>query len=579
MRFTSIQERFAAQVERTPDAIAVVDGQRRLSYRDLDAETARLAARLVAHGVRPQEPVAVLLERSADVVVAFLAVLRAGACYLPLHQAGPDERIRRILDRSGAALALTHAATGDRSLPDGVVALRVDGATGPDGPPPAAGTHPDDVAYVMYTSGSTGQPKGVAVTHRGVLRLVADPCWDTGRHSCVPMLAPHAFSVSTYELWVPLLRGGRVVVAPPGVPDAPTLRRLVRDEEVTGLHLTAGLFRVLAEEDPTCLAGVREVLTGGDVVSAGAVRKVLRHCPDLTVRAMYGQTEATLFTVHAPMTAVDPPADVVPMGRPLHGVGHRVLDERLRPVPDGTVGELYLTGERLARGYVDEPELTAASFVADPDGLPGRRMYRTGDLVRRDTDGLLHFCGRANDQVKVRGFRVELAEVEAALEADPSVAHAAVVAVPVPTGDRRLVGYVVPAAGPVDVAALTAHVGRLLPDYMTPSVVVPLDRLPLTGNGKVDRRALPVPELGPQDGGRAPETERERALCEIFADVLGMPRVGPDDSFFDLGGQSLQAMRLVSRIRAVLGREVPISLVFDAATPAALARWLDPVAA
>ncbi|MGC4861002.1 amino acid adenylation domain-containing protein [Micromonospora sp. DT41] len=578
MRFTSIQERFAAQVLRTPDAIAVVDGQRRVSYRKLDAEADRLAARLVDRGARPQTPVAVLLERSADVVVAFLATLRVGAAYLPLHLAHPDERIRQILDRSGATLALTHAATADRPLPIGIRTLRVDG-TSEAGAPPAVPARPDGVAYVMYTSGSTGQPKGVAVTHRGVLDLVADPCWDSGRHDVVPMLAPHAFSVSTYEVWVPLLRGGRVVVAPPGVPDPATLRRLIRDHGVTGLHLTAGLFRVLADEDPTCLSGAREVLTGGDVVSAEAVRGVLEHCPDLTVRATYGQTEATLFTMHAPMTASTPPSGAVPMGRPLHGVGHRVLDERLAPVPDGVVGELYLSGERLARGYPDAPDLTAESFVADPYGPPGQRMFRTGDLVRRDADGVLHFCGRANDQVKIRGFRVELAEVEAALETHPSVAHAAVLAVPAPGGDRRLVGFVVPAGDPVDTADLTVHVGRRLPDYMTPSVVVTLDRLPLTSNGKVDRRALPVPELTAPASGRAPATERERALCEIFADVLGMPQVGPDDSFFDLGGQSLQAMRLVSRIRSVLGLEVTIDVVFDAPSPAALARHLDPVAA
>lgn len=575
MVFSSIQERFAAQVGLTPDATAVSCGDRRLTYRELDERANRLAHRLTGLGAGPQAPVAVLMERSVDLVVAILAVLKTGAAYLPLHDAYPLERMQWIVDRAEPAALLADKATEQRGLPD----CRRTVIVGPDAGPPApqfaqqAG-HPDQLAYVMYTSGSTGQPKGVSVTHRGVLRLVADPSWDGDRHERVLMVAPYAFSVSTFELWVPLLRGGHVVVAPPGTLTVDTLRRLIKEEEITGLHLTAGLFRLVADEAPECFSGVREVLTGGDVVTPTAVRRVLQASPGTRVRVTYGQTEATLFTVHALLTAPPEAGASLPIGRAMDGIRHYVLDDRLRPVPDGDVGELYLAGDRLARGYAGRADLTAESFVADPFAGAGERMFRTGDLVRSTGDGVLEFVGRANDQVKIRGFRVEPGEVESALAGYPGLAHAAVVARADASGDKQLIAYVVPAAGDCDATALRAHTAALLPEYMVPAAFVVLDALPLTPNGKLDRAALPEPDLGSGQAHRAAGNPAQEVLCAVFAEVLGVPQVGIDDSFFELGGQSLSAMRLISQVRSRLGVELPIAVLFDAPTVAGLEQWL-----
>jgi amino acid adenylation domain-containing protein len=572
MSFSSIPERFGAQARRSPAAVAVAAGGTVLTYRELDARANRLAHRLLALGVRAEAPVAVLMERSADLVTAILAVLKAGACYLPLHSAYPPERMQWIMDMAGGPVLLADPVTRARGLPRGRRTLVLPEEPPPDGPvsDPDVTLHPDQLAYVMYTSGSTGTPKGVAVTHRGVLDLVADPCWDTGYHERVPLLAPYAFDVSTYELWVPLLRGGRVVVTPPGDLEIATLRRLVERERVTGLHLSAGLFRVVAQEAPESLAQVREVMTGGDVVAPTAVRRVLEACPDTRVRAMYGPTEATLFTTCAPLAAPYQPAATVPIGQPMAGVRAYVLDPRLRPVATGEVGELYLAGPRLARGYHRRPDLTAERFVPDPFHGTGERMYRTGDLVRWLPDGRLDFVGRADDQVKIRGFRVELAEVAAVLAEHAGLADLAVVAREQAPGDRRLVAYLVPESRGVDVAALRAHAARRLPDYMVPAGFVVLDALPLTPNGKLDRAALPDPEPEPESAYRAPRDTTEEILCGVFAEVLGVPKVGLDDDFFALGGQSLLAMRLISRVRAALGVELPIATLFDAPTVAEL---------
>ncbi|GIH67787.1 non-ribosomal peptide synthetase [Sphaerimonospora thailandensis] len=585
MRSLTIQGHFAEQVRRTPDAAAVSFGDIRLTYRELDERANRLAYRLLDLGVGPEDPVAVLMERSADLVVATLAILKAGACYLPLHSAYPMERMQRIMNSSGAAVLLTDEAMRGRGLPEAaqvVVATEI-GTGGGAGeetadPPvrdPDVETDPAQLAYVIYTSGSTGQPKGVAVTHRDVLGLALDRCWEGGRHERVLMVAPYAFNVSTYELWVPLLHGGEIVVAPPGELDVPLLRRLIAEAGITGVHLTAGLFRVVAEEAPDCLAGVREVLTGGDVIAPTAVRRVLDACPDLVVRAMYGATEATLFSTHSPMTAPFEADTTVPVGRAMDDVRLYILDERLDQVPAEVVGELYIAGRGVARGYHGRADLTAERFVADPFAGPGERMYRTGDLVRRTPEGLLDFVGRANDQVKILGFRVELAEVEATLAACPGLAHVAVVARENGQGDKRLVAYVVPVGAAPDVPALRAHARASLPEYMVPAAFVVVDVLPLTANGKLDRRALPEPDFESALTYRAPLNPRQEVLCSIYAEVLGVPRVGIDDSLFDLGGQSLLAMRLVSRIRTALGVTVPIGVLFDAPTVAGLDEHIE----
>ncbi|WP_405443091.1 amino acid adenylation domain-containing protein [Streptomyces avidinii] len=581
---------FEAQAARTPDAVAV-SGRTELSYRELDARANRLAHRLLKLGVRSDDRVAVLLERSSEVVVSSLAVLKAGAAYVPIDPDQPASRSEFIL-RDTAAVALVTDRDSDRiGFRVGAPVLRVGGGHDTaDGPEAAPGriVHPQQVAYVMFTSGSTGTPKGVANTHRNVVHLAADRYWRGGNHERVLMHSAYAFDASTFEIWTPLLTGGRVVVAPPGRLDAAAFAAAVAEQAVTGLFVSAGLFRVLAEEHPECFAGVREIWAGGDVVSPTAVRRVLDACPGTVVANEYGPTETTVFSTVNPLRAGDPvPQSLVPIGRPLWNTEVYVLDPALRPVPAGVAGELYIGGAGLARGYLGRPGLTAGRFVANPFAAAGERMYRTGDVVRWRTDGRLEYLGRVDEQVKIRGFRIEPGEVEAVLATHPSVAQAAVVAREDRPGDKRLVAYVVPVAragsaagattgagGQPDAAVLRAHVAAALPTYMVPAAFVLLDGLPLTGNGKLDRRALPAPAVASAGSGREPSTEQEKVLCGLFADVLGLKGVGVDDGFFDLGGHSLLATRLVSRIRATLGLEVGIRALFENPSVAGLASRL-----
>jgi amino acid adenylation domain-containing protein len=582
MDSNSVQERFAQVVARTPNAIAVSSPAEAVTYAELDERAGRIARRLLGLGVRPEDPVMVLQERTVDMVASILAIVQAGALYLPLHSAYPLPRLQWIADSVGKPVLLADAVMRDRGLPEVPVVVFADSDTelrALPGGDPCVRTGLDHLVHVLYTSGSTGDPMGVAVTHRGVLGLALDSCWDGGGQERILMLAPYAFGVSTYELWVPLLRGGHLVLAPPGRLDVGTLRRLITEHGISAVHVTAGLFRVVADEAPECFAGVREVLTGGDVISAKAVQQVLRACPGTVVRATYGATEMSSFITNSPMRAPYSMGLTVPVGRGMDNTRLHVLDEQLRPLPTGEVGDLYVAGERLARGYYRRPGVTAERFVADPFAGAGQRMYRTGDQVRTRQDGLIEFVGRSGDQVKIRGYRVELAEIESVLARYHGLAHAVVVAREVEDGEKRLIAYVVGEAGEagtdVDIDGLRAHATELLPEYMVPSAFVTLGSLPLTPNGKVDRKALPEPVIeGPADY-RAPETGRQETLCTLFAEVLGVPRVGLDDSFFDLHGESLMAMRLISSIQARLGVELLISDVFDAPTVAELDRQIE----
>ncbi|HEY1623131.1 MAG TPA: non-ribosomal peptide synthetase [Streptosporangiaceae bacterium] len=578
---SSVQERFAQVVARTPDAIALsspAEGEV-LTYAELDERANRIARRLIGLGVRPEDPVLVLQERTVSMVASILGIVKAGAMYLPLHDAYPLQRMQWIADHVGRPVLLTDAVMRERGLPEVPVTVLVDSDAelrSLPGTDPGVRTGLDHLVHVIHTSGSTGDPMGVAVTHRGVLGLALDSCWDSGAHERIVMLAPYAFAVSTYELWVPLLHGGHLVLAPPGHLDVGSLRELIAAHGLTGVHVTAGLFRVVADQAPESFAGVREVLTGGDVISAKAVQLVLEACPGTVVRATYGSSELSLFVLSSPMRAPYSLGPVVPVGRPLDNIRLHILDERLRPLPPGEIGDLYVAGTRLARGYYRRPGVTAERFVADPFGGGGQRMFRTGDQVRVREDGLIEFTGRAGDQVKIRGYRVEPAEIESALARFPGVAHAVVVAHAIEDGQKRLIAYVVPeGAGPLDVDGLRAHAKELLPEYMVPSAFVTLDSLPLTPNGKVDRKALPEPAEEAVAAYRAPRTPRQELLCSLFAEAVGVPRVGLDDSFYDLHGESLMAMRLVSAIQDRLGAEILVSDVFDAPTVAELDQLVD----
>ena len=455
---------FGEQVRRSPKAVAVAGGGSELSYAELDGAADRLAGRLVQLGVTAEQPVGVLMRRSPELVVAVLAVVKAGGAYLPLDVRAPGERMRLVLAEAGASVVLTDSAweAVAREVHDGLVVAVAAGAPLAGGPAvaPAPPLDPDGLVYAEYTSGSTGVPKGVAVRHRDVVALAADRRFRGGAHGRVLLHSPLAFDASTYELWVPLLNGGTVVVAPDGDVDADVLRRVVTEYRLTGVWLTSGLFRVVAQESPGCLAGVREVWTGGDVVPAGAVRRVLAACPGLTVVDGYGPTETTTFATSYPMPDLESVPDVVPIGRPLDNMRVYVLDAELRPVPVGVRGELYVAGAGLARGYLGRPGLTAGRFVACPFGGPGERMYATGDLVRWAGDGQLEFTGRIDEQVKVRGFRIELGEIETVLAACPGVADVAVMAREDQPGRKRLAAYVVPAAGPAPARRTCGRIWR-----------------------------------------------------------------------------------------------------------------------
>ncbi|WP_284746618.1 non-ribosomal peptide synthase/polyketide synthase [Amycolatopsis sp. RTGN1] len=539
---------FSAQVARTPDATALVFGSERLTYAELDTRATTLARALLARGAGPERVVAVALPRSADLVVALLAVLKTGAAYLPLDLNHPAERVELMLTDAAPHLVVAEEGFGDR--------LVRPGDTGPE--PGWPSISPDNPAYVIFTSGSTGRPKAVAGTQRALANRLH---WgrDVAQGVRVAKSALTFIDGST-ELLGGLVAGDPVVLADDATATDPhALAELVRTSGAEVLTVVPSLLDSFTEDaSADAFASVTTWITSGEPLSGALAEKVARRWPSAKLVNLYGCSEAagdSLAQVCGP----------VAIGRPVANTRAYVLDGALRPVPPGVRGELYLAGAGLARGYLGRPALSAERFVASPFE-PGERMYRTGDLVRRRTDGALEFVGRADQQIKIRGFRVEPGEVETALTADASVARAAVIA-----RDNRLIAYVAPSGDP---AALRASLTARLPEYLVPSAIVVLPELPLNANGKLDRAALPDPEV--RTSGRVARTPSEQALCDLFADVLGVPQVGPDDGFFTLGGHSLLATRLVSRIRALLGVEVPIRAVFDAPTPARLAELLDP---
>jgi amino acid adenylation domain-containing protein len=568
----SVPALFARQAARTPDAAAVVQAPDRvLTYAALDAAADGLASRLADLGVGAETPVAILLDRSPELVIAQLAVLKAGGCYVPLDRGQPEGRQARLLRECGAAVLLADHAPA-RPLPDGVrfAAMSTEPGAPPRLPRPP---QPESVAYVMYTSGSTGTPKGVMTTHRNIVELASDRCFRPGAHRRVLLHSPHTFDAATYEVWVPLLSGGTVVVAPPGPLDPARLGSLLKGERVTAAWLTAELFRAVAELAPDALSGLHEAWAGGDVLSPEAVRLVQRGSQGVTVVNGYGPTETTTFaTSHR---VPDEVAGQVAIGRPLDNTCAFVLDQRLRPVPAGMVGELYISGTGLARGYLGQPGRTAERFVAALYGPPGRRMYRTGDLARWTADGELEFAGRTDDQLKIRGYRVEPAEVEAALEACPGVSRAVAAAVAGP-GGKRLVAYLVLGPG-ADLGEVQRQLAGQLPAHLLPTAYLPVKQIPLTAHGKADRAALAAIQLastGPAVSSSGPCAPGERTLCQLFAEILGLENAGPDTDFFEAGGHSLLAMRLAVAARQALSADVPVAALYQAPTPAGLARLL-----
>ncbi|MFE5571072.1 amino acid adenylation domain-containing protein [Amycolatopsis japonica] len=557
----SAVEMFGRQVDRTPHATAIVAADREWSFEELDEWSGKLATVLTDRGVRRGDRVGVVVDRSAELLAAWLAVWKAGAVYVPIDPDYPAERVAFMLEDSSAAAVVCRAGT---ATPSGYQRIVVDDRVSGEASLVPVGAN--DLAYVMYTSGSTGTPKGVAVSHGGVAALLGYKVWDLHPGDAVLMHAPHTFDPALYEVLVPLVAGARVILAGPGVIDADRLAAHAA-EGLTSVNFTAGQFRALVQEKPDCFAGLRYFQTGGDVVPLGAVERVRQACPDLRVLHTYGPTETTFCASWKVIRPGDDLGTTLPIGKPHPGRRLYVLDVFLRPLPPGVAGDLYIAGAGVAHGYLGRTALTAERFVADPFAS-GARMYRTGDLAYWNDEGELVFAGRADTQVKIRGYRVEPGEVEAVLADQPGVDQA-VVAV----RDGRLIGYVVSGAG-VDPVRLRERIAGLLPEYMVPSVVMALAALPVNANGKVDRKALPEPDFSGHIAGREPVTEIERLLCELFAEMLGLARVGADDSFFELGGDSIVSMQLAARARRE-GMTFGAREVFEYRTPAGLASFVE----
>ena len=572
-------ELFTAQAARTPDAEAVVQGSTSWTYAELDARSNRLARQLISLGAGPERLVAVALPRSPEMVAAVLAVVKAGAAYLPIDPGYPPDRIEYMLTDAAPSLLIGDRITSarlpavagmtvldldDPRLAAAVARLDAGAVTDADRSAPLRPANP---AYVIYTSGSTGRPKGVVVSHRGVASLSAFliGVLGIGPASRVGQVASLSFDAAVMELLMSLPAGAALALPEPGPLAGELLAGALTELRVS--HALIGPAALIGAT-PQQLAGLDCLLVGGEACSGEIVAE---WSPNRRMFNAYGPTEATVVgTMSGQLSGADTP----PIGGPIWNMRGYVLDDRLELVPPGVAGELYLAGPGLARGYLNRPGLTAERFVACPFAS-GERMYRTGDLVRWREDGELEYLGRVDEQVQVRGFRIEPAEIETVLAAQPGVGRAVVVVREDRPGDKRLVGYVVPAvAGQPDPVAIRTAAAQALPGYMVPAAIVVLDVLPLTPGGKLDRRALPTPTFA-AGTGREPATPAEALLCDLFAQVLGVDRIGVDDNFFDLGGHSLLVTRLISRVRSVLGVELGIREVFDNPTVELLAGALD----
>ena len=555
----SIPALFAVQVARAPEAVAISVGGRSVTYRQLDEASNRLAHMLAGYGVGPGQRVALLFSRSAEAIASMLAVLKTGAAYVPIDPAHPDARIGFVLEDAAPMVAISTADLHPRLDGHELVVIDIDDPaiqTYPCAALPAPA--PDDLAYLIYTSGTTGVPKGVAIAHHNVTQLIASLDPDlVGPGQVWSQWHSYSFDISGWEIYSALLHGGRLVVVPEEVAAAPDdFHALLIAEQVSVLCQTPSAVAALSPEGLESVA----LLVGGE---ACPVELVDRWAPGRVMINEYGPTEATMWvTLSAPLKAG---SGVVPIGSPVAGAALFVLDGWLRPVPAGVVGELYVAGAAVGCGYWRRAPLTASRFVACPFAGAGSRMYRTGDLVRWGTDGQLQYLGRADEQVKIRGHRIEPAEVQVVLARCDGVEQAAVIVREDRPGDKRLVGYL---TGTADPAEIRATLAEQLPTYLVPTAVVAIDALPLTPNGKLDKRALPAPEYRDDDNYRAPTSPTEEILAGIFARALGLERIGIDDSFFQLGGDSLLAMRVVAAVNTALDSRLAVRTLFEAPTVA-----------
>lgn len=579
----SVHSIFELTAAATPNAVAVLCADQALSYFQLNAQANQLANHLRRHGVARGSSVGICLDRSLDLIVGLLGILKAGGVYVPLDPAYPDHRLAFIQRDTVATLILAHQSTSARMTAmagraevlcldtnRAAIAAELADDLGSE-------TSPDDLIYVMYTSGSNGIPKGVLVEHRAVVRLVRDTDYcDFDAEQVFLHHSPLAFDASTFEIWGPLLNGGRLAILPPGPPALEAIATAIRRHCVSTLWLTAGLFNLMVEHCSQDLAPIRQLVAGGEALSPWHVRAALNALRDGVVINGYGPTESTTFACCYRMTKDWCPGDNVPIGRPISRTTAHVLNEQLRPVATGEVGELCIGGDGLARGYLNRPELTRERFVDGPAGDDSpRRLYKTGDRVRCLPDGNLEFLGRLDDQVKINGHRIEPGEVEAVLRQHFAVRQAVVVARALAKGSPQLTAYVVADAATFSAAALKEYLAERLPRQMVPAIFIRLDRLPLNGNGKVDRAALPAADESQlaSPARSCDGTGLEEKVAALWESILRRA-VNVDENFFDLGGTSLQLLEVHAEMNRTFDCQLSVTELFEHATVRTLAARL-----
>jgi len=580
-----IHQLFERQVERIPDAIALVFEGKQLSYRELNCRANQLAHYLMDLSVKPETLVGICMERSLEMVIGLLSILKAGGAYVPLDPTYPRERLTLMLEDAQVSVLLTQQLLLGKfsETVQSVVCLDTDWEqiSNESEENSFNQTVPNNLAYVMYTSGSTGLPKGVSVIHRNVVRLVKNTNYVTlTPKETFLQLASISFDAATLEIWGALLNGAKLVVMPPHVPSLEELGQALRHHQITILWLTSGLFHLMVNQRLEDLRPVRQLLAGGDVLSVSHVKKVLQTLDNCRLINGYGPTENTTFTCCYPMTDSSQVGETVPIGSPIANTQVYVLDGNEQQVPIGVYGELYIGGDGLARGYFNRPELTAEKFISNPfKNNSKERLYKTGDLVRYQADGNIEFLGRIDHQVKVRGFRIELGEIEATLNQQDTVQEVVVIVREDTPGDKRLVAYIV--AKPQSETSSTElrrFLQKQLPDYMVPSTFVVLEALPLTPNGKIDRKALPQPEGQRADletAYIAPRSKIERKIATILKTVLQIDQIGVRDNFFDLGGNSLLLVQAQEKLVQALNRDVTVMALFQCPSISALAHHLE----
>lgn len=583
-RESPIQRIFQEQVQCTPEAIALVFRKRQLTYDELNRRANQLARRLQEFNVGRGRVVGVCMERSPEIVIALLAILKAGSAYVPLDPSYPAERLAFMINDTGLSVILTHQQLAASEL-IGASSVQLISVN----PEEALGettnlqteVSAEDLAYIIYTSGSTGRPKGVAVPHRAVVRLVKETNYASfSPNETFLQLAPISFDASTFEIWGPLLNGGKLVIMPPGRPSLEEIGSAIHEDAVTTLWLTSGLFNAMIDERANDLCSLHQLLVGGDVLSVAHVEKALHELKNTRLINGYGPTESTTFACCHTIAPDVPLGKSVPIGKPIANTSAYILSENLKPVSIGVKGELFIGGDGVARGYWRRDDLTAEKFIPDPfSNEPNARLYRTGDFACWRSDGTIEFLGRIDHQIKLRGYRIEPGEIETALRKDAEVLECVVIPREDRPGDKRLVAYIVRKEGKeirFEPSRMIGFLKKSLPGYLVPSVIIALPALPRTPNGKIDRDALPAPETIQSAGVlREPQTSLETKLLSIWKNVLAREDIRMTDNFFDLGGHSLLGLRLMNQLREALNEHVELAIVFAAPTPAKMTALLE----